>query len=154
MNIEPAEALHTLGKLMAHEMPEVAIKALERGFDGQSIRELAGLNNPTMSEACPLFTKTLREAGRRKLTLRDAGIYLAKEIAEEIIAERVGLYDGARQIWGQVSEACKDVPVLGEFENLADDYEVHEFDGQRPQIAKEIVRAAHKFLALPRPPVM
>lgn len=137
---------------MTHEMPDAAVNALERGFDGSAIRELAGLNNPPLSEAGPLFCKALQEMGRRQLSMQDAGIYIAKQIAEDIIAERVNPYNGARQIWDQASEACKDVPAIGEFENLADDYEVHEFDGQRPQIAMEIVSAARKLL-MAHPPV-
>jgi len=97
--------LWALHRLPSEQLPDVATDWLVSGLDSPSLRELAGLGSPVMSEAAPLFERALSELEIAVPTKHEALMSLARHHARQIVDGTVSPYDGARKIWWEVSSA-------------------------------------------------
>jgi hypothetical protein len=75
-------------------MPVLALWALEQGFDGPALRELAGRTSATRSDEGDLIERALRELGKEPLDLSGAGRLLAILLCEEHCQGNDGAQDG------------------------------------------------------------
>jgi len=67
------------------DIPRLAQDVLERGYDGENIRKVAGLVAPSYFDLQPLKNGFLKELGiTQPLSKRDAGLLLARLIADGI----------------------------------------------------------------------
>ena len=121
-------ALWSLSRLPSAQLPEIATEWLAQGLDTSSLRILAGINSPTMSEAGPLFEKALSEL-KLSPPLKEAALtYLARHYAQQIIDGTITPYEGASRIWWEVSNAMDEpsqlmlsfVGAASELEDLPD----------------------------------
>jgi hypothetical protein len=94
-----AIAEHVLGKLSCADLPNVAVQALELGYDGPAIRRLASLDKPSYFGVGNLFERVAVEIGVGRVSKKDASIYLSKRIAKEILSGTKEPLAGAYEIW-------------------------------------------------------
>jgi hypothetical protein len=94
-----ALAEHVLGRLSYADLPNVAVQALELGYDGPAIRRLASLDKPSYFGVGDLFEKVAVEIGVGQISKKDASIYLSKEIAKAILSGSKEPLGGAYEIW-------------------------------------------------------
>ncbi|MCU1270051.1 MAG: hypothetical protein JWN74_1345 [Acidobacteriaceae bacterium] len=92
-------ALWRLEKISFPELPAFAWDALELGFDGQSIRRLAALDKPSYFQIGNLFEQVVEETGIAQMSKTDAALFLAKEIAKEILSGQKDPLQGAYEIF-------------------------------------------------------
>ena len=138
------EARHYLGDLDPEEMPGVALRALESGYHGPALLELARMSSPTVLNAGNLFERALGEAGRPSLPKEEAGLRVARNVARKIISGEVHPYEGAQMIWTGVWNKCGRPDELTPFVGLASLYEA---DPERRSLHLEEIVARAKELA-------
>lgn len=151
------QARWEFGKLPSEELPRLAQDALELGYDGQYTRRIAGLIHPDSFDLQPLMPGFFAELGvTATLPRREAGLTLAKLVAQAIVDCRVNPYQGARFIWREiVNELRTDAPKeLLSFVGNASEYEDCEFYNQHPEgvrkkIANDITRDARELVGTP-----
>ena len=143
-NIELAHALWQIGKFPVERLPDVAIQALEKGFDGPALRELAGLQKLTERDLGNLFELALKEVGRLPMSKREAGLIVAKNIAQEIINGNIEPYEGARRIWWDIWEQNRELDELKVFVGLASGYE--DEPDHRHEYVDDILKEARKLI--------
>lgn len=138
-------ARYRLGELRGEELPDIAIALLERGEDSQSLRELAGLDHPTLRDAGELFEKVLDDVGQQIPDERAARLLLLERLLELIIGGEVDPDNGAYEVW------CTAGELFGEqldewvcFVGLASEYE--DCPAERPGIGREIAARAAEAL--------
>lgn len=144
------------GKVPTEDIPKLAQDALERGYDGDNIRKVAGLVAPTYFDLQPLKNGFLTELGiTQELGKREAGLLLARMIADGIAKGHIAPYDGASFIWREIAnelwhpEAPQELlPFIGE----ASEYEDCQFYAKNPdevrrEIERHIVELAREFSA-------
>ena len=144
MKIELAQALRQIGKLAAETLPDVAIQALGRGFDGPALRELAGLQRPTEQDIGNLFERALKEVGCLPISKREAGLIVANDIAQDIINGNIEPYEGARRIWWDIWDQNRELDELKVFVGLASGYE--EEPSHRQEYIVDIIKEARKLI--------
>ncbi len=69
------------------EMPSLAWEALEAGLDGPFIRRLAALVDPSGWETDQIESAFMAEAGLKPISIREASIRIARELAIRILSE-------------------------------------------------------------------
>jgi hypothetical protein len=143
MNLDSVVAEWSLGLYPPERMPMLAVWALEEGFDGPALRELAGLTNPTRSGQGALIERALQELGKEPLDSSNAGRVLALLLCNEIVSGKVSPYEGARRIWSTY-DSCGMPKSLIQFVGFASEWE-DDLD-HRDLYDKRIVEAAKKFL--------
>lgn len=151
------QARWEFGKLPSEEVPRLAQDALEFGYDGKYIRRIAGLESPDSFDLQPLMPGFLAELGvTSKLSQRDAGLALARLVAQAIVDGRVKPYDGARFIWREIEvELWPNPPKeLLCFTGNASEYEDCEFYSKHPEdvrkkIANDIMQDARELAGTP-----
>lgn len=148
MDIERAEALWRLGELPVGQLQRFARQALADGCYGPALQELAEYAYFTMtkSEAESLFERALREMGRSPLSTREAGLQIARGIANDIVSGRTHPYDGARRIWQEVWQRSGRPDELLGFVGLASQYEDNHKAEHRRAYLEDIVREAKRLL--------
>ena len=139
-------ARYRLGALRGEELPDIAIAMLESGHDSQSLRELAGLDRPTLRDAGVLFEKVLAAVGQAIPDERGARLLLLERVLELIVTGAIDPGDGAYEVWYSASELFGEqldewVPFVG----LASEYE--DYQAGRAEIGREIVDQAAGALA-------
>jgi hypothetical protein len=144
MKIELAQALWQIGKLSAEKLPDVAIQALRRGFDGSALRELAGLQKPTKQDIGDLFDRALKEVECLPISKREASLIVAKNIAQEIINGNIEPYEGARRIWWDIWDQNRELDELKVFVGLASGYE--DEPNHQQKYANDIIKEARKLI--------
>ena len=98
LDIREAAAFWQLGLLISEELVEIAILALENGYDSRSLRILAGETEIIGSTVDPLFVKALHELG---ISLPDGASALmtaARVYARKIVDGSMSPHLGARHI--------------------------------------------------------
>ena len=81
-------------------MPGIARTAIELGHDGKDLRYLAGLNNPTRRDVTGTVDGALRELGvQTPVAKSEAALFMAKQVASEIVEGHLEPYSGACRIW-------------------------------------------------------
>jgi hypothetical protein len=142
------------GKVATEDIPKLAQDALERGYDGENIRKVAGLVAPTYFDLQPLKNGFLRELGiTQQLSNRDAGLLLSRLIADGIAKGQIAPYEGSSFIWREIANELwhperpqQLLPFIGE----ACEYEDCEFYAENPEevrreIERSIVELAREF---------
>lgn len=154
------QARTAFGRLPAEELPRLAQDALELGYDGKCTRRIAGLESPDYFDLQPLIAGFLAELGiSTSLSKREAGLVLARFVAQAIVDGRVKPYEGARFIWRDiVNELWPNPPEeLMSFVGNASEYEDCGFYSKQPEdirkkIADDIMRDARELAGtLPEP---
>jgi hypothetical protein len=99
LNVKLIAARWYLGELAGEEMPGIAREALEFGHDGKQLRYLAGLTSPTRRDVAETVDGALRELGvQTPLAKHDAALWMARQVATEIVKGRLEPYSGAFRI--------------------------------------------------------
>jgi hypothetical protein len=114
---------YTLGRLLAEDLPAIAVRALEEGYDSPTLRQLAGAEGRDSGDLRTLFLKALQELGVQPLSPAEAGLSLARSIADDVLAGSIDPYDGARRIWSEVYTRFPHLVQLRPFVGLASEYE-------------------------------
>src|SRR5262245_21833205 len=92
---ERLAALWRTGKITESDWPRQAQNALEAGFDGRSLRRLAGLLQIERWEISRLIVPALQELGVQPMTEREAFRWLADEICRGIVSGSQDPFRGA-----------------------------------------------------------
>jgi hypothetical protein len=102
-----------LGELGSDQLPDVAVKLLQEGYDSPSLRVVAGDLHPDMAETGKTFRDALQELGVR-ITLKEALLIRARSIAEAIVEGAVAPMAGASDLY-YLDRHFGDVPELQPF---------------------------------------
>lgn len=149
-------ALLVVGRMQSEQLPELAGEWLADGLDSPTLRALAGVESPIMSELAPLFWKAMHEIGVEIPTKDEALILLAKDYAGRIIDGSLTAHAGAGLIWWHVTnELARPSPVLLSFVGAAS--ELDELDDRtaedgadrreyRRQLEDQILESARELL--------
>ncbi len=130
--LNQAIAQFALGRLAYADLPDVAVNALELGYDGSAIRRLASFVKPSYFDLGDPPERALAEMGIAGLSKQEASIFLAKQTAKEILSGEKEPLSGAYEIWLLCFEAgCPN--ELVSFGGLDQDFNV-------PQILEECKR--------------
>lgn len=95
MNIDKATALYALGAATGEELVAAALSAISGTFTSDDAACLAGMNNPALSEAGPLFEAMIEQLGRKILPKEKTVWDLARIYAEQIVSGKVSPIRGA-----------------------------------------------------------
>lgn len=98
LDIDRTVALWRLGRTTAAQLQQFAVEAMSAGFYGEALLELAWYPCETTSECDDLLERALQEMGRRSLSVEEAGIRVAKEVASRILEGSISIEQGAREI--------------------------------------------------------
>ncbi|QIN80497.1 hypothetical protein GBA65_20470 [Rubrobacter marinus] len=137
------EARYYLGNLPPDEMPGIALRALEAGYDGPALLGLARMSEPTMQDAGPLFERALGEVGLSPLPAKEAGLRVAGNVARKMVSGEVRPYEGAYLIWTKLWMGCGRPAELTPFVGLASLYEAD--PERRPFHDEEILARAEEL---------
>jgi hypothetical protein len=148
MDLDSIVAEWYLGLYPPEKMPMLAAWALEQGFDGTALRELAGRTNATYSDERDLIERALRELGREPLDLSNAGRLLATLLCQQIVSGTTSPYQGASRIWA-IYDRCGMPKSLIPFVGFASEWE--DDPEHRDHYDKLIAEAAKKLLQNPAP---
>jgi hypothetical protein len=143
IKIDLIEALWFFGKLSAEELPIFATQAINSGFDSPALRKLAGIQHAALHDVKSLFEQCLIDMGRAPLSKCEAGLRLAHTIAAQIVSGEITPYEGARKIWWDIWEECRELTELKAFVGLASGYE--DEPDHRQDYVNDIVKEAHKL---------
>lgn len=155
MELKLAIAFWRLGRLTGDALAAAAGDALAAGHDSPSLRVLAGEVRPPLSDAEPLFARSLRELSFVVPGEHEAALCVARHYAAEIVAGRLTPYEGASRIWGEVYGADGSLSELSPFVALADEYEYCEAEAEasgdrygrrRAEVEADIVEEAKRLL--------
>jgi hypothetical protein len=91
-----------------------------------------------------VFERALSELGKPRFTRVDAARKLAVHYARRILAGDLTPYEGARRIWWDVWESCRELDDLKVFVGLASEYE--DDLRNRELYSSEIIREARKLV--------
>lgn len=98
MKLELAQALWHFGWLRGEDLPKVAQRLVEDGFDDPIACELAVLNHPTLRDAGPMFLRILRQLGKPNLSVLEAREIATRHFAEAIAVGTIEPRDGADRL--------------------------------------------------------
>lgn len=115
-----------LGHLRAEELPAIAVRALEGGFESAALSELALMRQPTLRDAEPILREALRDLGIAEPDRDAAGMWLARRYAKQIDAGELTPYEGARRIWHDVAAVIGSSDTLHPFVSAASEIEDYE----------------------------
>ncbi len=156
MNLKRAATFWTFYPLPSEQLPEIASDALAEGYDSPSLRTLAGVTNPIMSEVEPLFRKALDELSIPIPDFSDSGKSIALYYAKAIVSGDVSPYEGARTLWNIYNEDKVEIHnELLVFVGLASEYEDAEiymnngnleYKQYLTEITEHIILEAKKFV--------
>jgi hypothetical protein len=117
---------------------------LEAGYDTETLRQLAGMDDTGQSGIGTMFEKVLQELGRRRLSKTEAGHRLAMETCQDIVSGRISPYEGARKIWWEIWDADRNLDHLRVFVGLASEYE--DDHTHRSEYSNDILQEARRML--------
>ena len=144
MDIDLAQALYTIKRLPGEDLPKIAVDLLVRGADTAAVRELAGLQQPTLRDAGTLFEKVLSELGCPSMSIARAAQVIARDLARRVLASELLPRDAANRGWSFCPETGYP-DVLTRFLAYADDYEC--YPDQAASIDAEVRAYAKQLLA-------
>ena len=146
MTLDVAQALFSVGQLPGEELPSLAVNLLQEGVDTPTLRELAGLNAPTLKDAGPLFERLLSELDRQPMTQDDAALIVAKDLATRVLNGTLSPEQAARR--GSLLSMSFDYhPLLTPF--LADDDDYDCLPGDREAIDEDVRRYCQELVDRP-----
>lgn len=127
-------------------MPAFAADALEAGYDGPALRELAGLIKPTSADIGDLFQRAVDEIGTVKILSQIQAVYwMSRVVATDIVEGRIDPVKGAGLL---ARYACKAdyPPVLAEFLSLEDMPYWGDYAPPRARLINAIIEQARLVL--------
>jgi hypothetical protein len=106
--------LYYFGELSSCQLPAISADALEQGFDGRSLRRLAGLINPVESDIRPEeIDSAFREMGvAAPISKDETRLTLATEAAKRAVSGESNVFDEATHIRIYICELHKAPPEL------------------------------------------
>ena len=141
MDMKDASGFYVMGHFRGDDLPPIATDALAEGFDSASLRVLAGEMNPAMSDAGPLFERSLAEIGLRLPTKQEAALIIGKHYARRILRGDLTPYEGAVRIWYNVSNRLSaPCQVLLHFVGAASEIEDIPERGHLPWTRRRLIR--------------
>jgi hypothetical protein len=146
MDLNSVTAEWYLGLYPPEKMPMLAVWALEQGFEGPALRELAGCTTATHRDEGSLIERALRECGKEPLDLASAGRLLTVLLCEQIVTGKTSPYEGASRIWS-VYDRCGMPEALIPFVGFASEWQ-DDLD-HRDHYDKRIADAAGRLLKNP-----
>jgi len=105
LNLDEIVVEWCLGDYPPERMPSLATWALEQGFDGPALRNLAGLATATLSNEAKLTEAALRELGKEPLERIEAGRLIVPPACKQILAVAVSPHGGGSRVWS-VYDRC------------------------------------------------
>ena len=146
MDLRSVAARYRLGELPGEQLPDIAIALMQEGFDSQALRELAGLDRPTLRDAGHLFERVLEERGQPVPDVRSAKLSLLEYVLERIVHGDIDPCSGAYAVWSLASELFSDQQLdeWVRFVGLASEYE--DYAPARDQLGHRIVALAQETL--------
>jgi hypothetical protein len=145
LNLIETIAKHKLGIVDYQQLPSIAADALESGYDSPSIRCLAGSSGLEPSELQRLFLNALSELQLKVPTADEAGLLVAKGIAEAVLAGALRPYDGAKQIWSTIYTRLPELQQLRPLVGFASEFEDDE--SHREEYARLIFEECKAIVA-------
>ena len=148
MDIKLAAAYWSLESLASEELPAIALGALEQGLDSPSLRALAVMRAPAMSEAGPLFHSCLAELDIDIPPQAAAAIAIARHHAHTIIKGRITPYEGAKRIVDEAAYFCEFdelkllMGLVDEYADFRDDVHVDFYGEAYCQKVRESIERA------------
>lgn len=146
---EAAEAQWTIDAAITTNLPDLAVEAMEGGWDSPSLRLLAGMSpRDDARDVRDLFLSAAMELGRELPGRNYAASRLVKLYSLEILEGRFGPYEGARliaRLGYDLSDAVQDQVTT--FVALEDEHSGRwgrspgEVDAEIVQAAREVVDA-------------
>jgi hypothetical protein len=143
--LELSAARIVLGSLTTDALPEAAAQALAAGLDSPSLRVLAASSTRLEPDLLDNFKKALSELGVSFPSREQAGLLLARNIAERVLAGSIRPYEGAKAIWALYASFPKPKSLI-QFVGLASEWEDH--PSARIEIEKEIVEICRSFATI------
>lgn len=135
----------SFGWLPSDRLPDVAIQAMEMGFESPSLFALASSEKSADPDLHGLFGKVVSEMGRTRLSKSEAGRCIAREYARKICNGKISPVDGARVIW-KVSLDCEELTKeLGIFGGRVSEYD--DLPDVRDRISELILSEATSLLS-------
>ncbi|SDT96126.1 hypothetical protein SAMN05444156_1086 [Verrucomicrobium sp. GAS474] len=110
--LKSTEALWTLGLLPAEALPDIAIDALERGYQSQALLDLGGLPDAEMDEAPRLFEAVLSAIVPVRMTKEEALRHYARMVAASILSDAIPPQDGVARLARVLRESGAEIAEL------------------------------------------
>lgn len=99
MRWEGAEAQWSINRAIIISLPDLAVEAMQAGWDSPSLRVLAGMSmHDDARDLRDTFLSAVRELGRELPGQNDAAERLMRLYSLAIVHEEIRPYDGARLI--------------------------------------------------------
>lgn len=114
---------YTLGTLLTDDLPSLALDLLQDRYDSPSLRQLATADASDTQNVQSLFLKALDELKKPLPSPRDAGLSLARDIADQVVKGTITPYQGAKAIWHDIYARFPELVELRLFVGLASEYE-------------------------------
>ena len=143
MQFEYEEALYRTGQLRGEDLPVIATRMIEAGFDAPAVCELASLRSPTLRDGAPLFEQALASLGRERISDARARLLVREGLLRAISRGEIDPFEGAAKL--QLLWVDLNYPAdLAIFLGLQD--EASEHPEVRAEIADEIQAHATRLL--------
>ena len=143
---EQIEAKLALDLIAFADMPQIAQDALEAGLDGPATLRLAILEHPTYFEVAEVLPRVLNELGLAQITIGEAALRVAKEIAREILRtddDPLRHVQAFESLWIR-SKYAKEIQTLG---TLHDDVWIAQSMGRSDEQIRDWVTSVLKDFA-------
>jgi hypothetical protein len=90
-----------LGMLLPEDVPRVACQALQSGLDGEVVRLVAGLHEPTSRdiEDTVDLAQFWRQLGLQPLDAHEAADWIAVRCCKQILEGQITPIDGTNELW-------------------------------------------------------
>jgi hypothetical protein len=140
--------LYYFGDLSYWKLPKIAADALEHGFDGSSLRRLAGLTNPVASDIQPEeIDSAFREMGiPAPISKEVARLTLATEAATRALNGQSNVFDEATHIRIHLCNFSEVPPELTRIVTLSKETK-HAPRTRWDQLERDLTDAMSKFLS-------
>jgi hypothetical protein len=147
-SIDRTAARWVLGLSAGTKLVRAAVDALREGYDGPSLRVLAGYDDPAPCDIAALVEQCFDELKASRPDRRDAALLLAREHAEGIMNGSLQPYEGASLIWRQLATVIRpEDHSLDGFVYWADEYEDASDEQRSAECEAAILETARLFLA-------
>ena len=134
-------------RVLPEDMPQFAADALEAGYDGTTLRQLAGLIRPTGRDVGDLFERALIEIGTVKIQSKEQAIvFLSRRTAMDIVEGRIEPLHGA-EILANYAMALGYPAFIAEFLQLSEMPYWGEYAPSPQKLAQDIIAEAQRLLA-------
>jgi hypothetical protein len=123
LDLSRAVNAYVLDQLLVEDLPSIAVRAIENGYDSSALRQLAAAKGYDADSLRALFLKALWEMEMSLPSATAAGLSMARSIANEILKGSLPPYQGAKRIWKDIYTRLPELAELRPFVGLASEYE-------------------------------